>query len=64
MGMNERVGCMETVTWKHTIIICKIENLLYDSGYSSWGSGTTQRDGIGREVQEGRDIFIPVADSC
>ena len=46
------------------ITVCKIENLLYDSGYSSWGSGTTQRDGIGREVQEGRDIFIPVADSC
>jgi len=29
----------------------------------SWGSGTTQRDGVGREV-EGGDTCSPMADSC
>ena len=41
VGRKERVGCMETVTCKHIIIICNIENFLYDSRYSSQGSVTT-----------------------
>ena len=52
------------------ITICKIDaggNLLYGSGNSSQGSVTTQRGGMGgggREVQEGEDVCVPVADSC
>ena len=40
---EERVRCMEKVTWKH-ITICKIDsngNLLYGSGNSNRGSVTT-----------------------
>ena len=37
-------------------------NLLYDSGNSNQGSGTTYRGGMGREVQKGGDICIPTAD--
>jgi len=43
-------------------------NLLYDSGNSNQGSVPTQREweGVGgrREVQEGGDICIPMADPC
>ena len=37
-------------------------NLLYDSGSSNRCFATTSRGG--REVQEGGDIGIPLADSC
>ena len=55
-GKKERVGYMDRVTWKHTLPYVKYianGNLLYDSGNLSWGSVTTQRDGMGREM-EGR----------
>ena len=40
-------------------------NLLYDSGSSNQCSELEGKGGVGgREVQEGRDICIPVADSC
>ena len=43
-GRKERVGCVETVTWKLTLPYVKqiaSENLPYDSGNSNWGSVTT-----------------------
>ena len=65
---EERVRCMERVTWKLTI--CKIDsqwefavwlrNLkrgLYQPRWVRWA-------GSGREVQEGGGIWIPMADPC
>ena len=51
------------------IAICKIanRNLLYDSVNSNRGSASTRGvvgEGDGREVQQGEDICIPMADSC
>ena len=47
---EERVRCMERVTWKLTI--CKIanRNWLYGSGNANGGSESTQRGGMGREA--------------
>ena len=65
-----RVRCMESVTWKH-IIICKINS---QQKFAVWLRKLKQglciklegwdgeRDG--KEVKEGGDICIPVADSC
>ena len=58
---EEREKYMARVTWKLTLPYVKqIDNgnLLYDPGNSNRGSVTTQRDGMGREVQEGGDICI------
>ena len=44
VGRKERVGCMERVIWKHTLLYVKwiaSGNLLYDSGNSKQGSVTT-----------------------
>ena len=68
---EERVRCMERVTWKLTLPYVKqIANgdLLYGSENSN--SGLYQHregwdgEGDGREVQNGGDIRIPMADSC
>ena len=73
MGRGEdRVRCMERVTWKQTYItICKID--------SQWEFAVWLRKlkqglcinlegwdgaGDGREVQKGADICIPLADTC
>ena len=61
---EERVSCMERVTWKFTLLYVKQignGNLLYVSGNSKWGSVTTGRGRMGREmggrkVQKGGDI--------
>ena len=63
---EERVRCMERITWKH-ITICKIgiycmaqetqTGALYQS--RGWHGA-----GDGREVQKGGDICTPMADSC
>ena len=48
-GRKERVGCMERVTWKHTLPFVKqIANgsLLYDSGNST--RALQQSTGVGR----------------
>ena len=59
---------MERVAWKHIHSVCKIAsgNFLYESGNSNQGSVTEGRDGIGggRQIQEGGNICIPMADSC
>ena len=67
---EERLSCMERVTWKH-ITICKIDGqrefpvLLrkLKQGVSinleAW-----DKEEDGREVQEEGDISIPMADSC
>ena len=67
---KERVGWTERETWKLTLPYVKYTangNLLYDSGNSNQGSGTTYRGGwgeVGRDVQKGGDICTPVADTC
>ena len=68
---EERVRCMERVTWKLTLTYVKQTangNLLYGSGNSNSGSVSTQSgwdgEGNGREVQEGGDLCTPMADSC
>ena len=41
-------------------------SLMHKAGHSSWYSGTTQKDGVGRELEGGSgwgDTYIPVADS-
>ena len=62
--------CMEIVTWKLTLAYVKY----IANGNSLYGSGNSNRlcinleewDGEGdwREVQEGGDTCIPMADSC
>ena len=50
---EERVRCMERVTWKFTLPYVKQianENLLYGSGNSNRGSVLTSRSGMGREM--------------
>ena len=41
---------------------------MHEAGHSKlWWSGTTQRDGVGREMKEGfrmEDTSRPVTDSC
>ena len=75
MGMGrgeERVRCMERVTWKFTFQYVKQVpngNFLYVLGNSNSGSVSTQRGGWDgerdeREVQKGEDICIPMAESC
>ena len=67
---EERVRCMEKVTWKLTSPYVKSmakRNLLYGSGNSNRGCINLEgwdREGDGREFQKGRDICIPMADSC
>ena len=69
-GREERVGCMERVTWKHTLpYIKQIAN-----GICCLTQGTQTRaleqprgwneEEGGREVEDGEDIGIPMADSC
>ena len=60
---------MERVTWKLTLPYIKEianGNLLYGSGNSNRGSINLEGwdgAGDGRELQKGRDICIPMADS-
>ena len=68
---DKRVRCMEGVTWKFTSPYSKI--------HSQWELAVCLRElkqglcinlagwdweGDGREVQDGGDICIPMADSC
>ena len=58
---------MERVTRKHTFPCVKYiayGSFLYSSRNSNRGSVSTYREKDGREVQEGGDICIPMADSC
>ena len=67
---EERVRCMERVTWKLTLPYIKQiadGNLLYGSRNSYKGSVSTWGgvgEGDGSEVQKGGDVFILMADSC
>ena len=68
-GEEERVRCMERVTWKH-ITICKIDR---QQEFAVWLKKLKQglcinlegwdKEGDGVEVQKGGDICIPMADS-
>ena len=66
---EERVRCMERVTWKLILPYVKQianGNLLYDSGDSNKGSINLEGwvgEGDGREVHKGGDICTPMADS-
>ena len=67
---EERVRCMERVTWKH-ITVWKIDS---QREFAVWLRKLKQElcinleewDGEGdeREVQKGGDICIPMVDSC
>ena len=67
---EERVSCMERVTWKLTLP-CIIDS---QREFAVWLKKLKQglcinlegwdRAGVGREVQTGGDICIPMADSC
>ena len=67
---EERVRCMERVTWKH-IAICKIDSQLE---FAVWLRKLKQGlcinlegwdgEGDGRGGSKGRRICIPMADSC
>ena len=68
---EERVRCMERVTWKLTLPYAKYMvngNLLYGSGNSNRGSCINLEgwdgEADGREVQNGGDMCTPMADSC
>ena len=67
---EEMMRCVERVTRKLTLLYVKYiadGNLLYVSGNTNRGSIPSRRLGWGerwREVQEGGDICIPMADSC
>ena len=68
---EERVRCVERVTWKLNITICKIDS---QREFAVWlrklkqGLGINLEgwdgEGDGREGQKGGDICIPMADSC
>ena len=68
---EERVRCMERVTGKLNITICKIDS---QREFAVWLRKLKQGlcinlagwDGAGdrREVQKGGDICIPMTDSC
>ena len=67
-GKEEMYGKSNMETY---ITLCKQivnRNLLYESGNSNWGCVSTQRGGMGREMEGGskgrRYIYIPMADSC
>ena len=66
-GGTNRENSMETPTPPYVKETAS-GNLLYDSGNSNRGSVTISRgwDGVGggREVQEGGDVCISMADSC
>ena len=63
---EERVRCMERVTWKLTLPYVKQianGNLLYGSGNSNKGSVSTQRGEMGREmggrfIKEGIQVYL------
>ena len=69
-GRRERQIGRVTLKHTHYHVLNKIAsgNWLCDAGSSSWGlcDNLQGRDGVGdgREVQEGGDICIPIADSC
>ena len=53
---EERVGCMERVTWKLTLPCVKLianRNLLYVSGNSNRGSVSSKRGVVGGRWEEG-----------
>ena len=66
--VEERVRCMERVPWKLNVTICKIDSQWefavclrkFEQGLCNnlegWGG-----EGDGREVQEGGDIYTPMA---
>ena len=67
---EERVRCMETVTWKRTLPYVKQiakRNVLFGSGNSNralYQPRGVHGEGDGREVENGGDICISMADSC
>ena len=67
---EEKVRCMERVTWKFALpYVEQIAkgNLLYGSGNSNRGSVSTQRGGMGREMGENgffKSINFLLKDSC
>ena len=71
LGRKETVGCMERVNTETYTTLCKIDS---QWEFAVWLRELKQGlcnnlqgwdgEGDGREFQEGRDISIPMADSC
>ena len=68
---EERVKCMEIVTWKLNITIFEIDSqwefAVCLRKLKQWLCVSLERwdgEGEGREVQKGGDICIVMADSC
>ena len=64
---EERMRCMERVTWKLILPYVKQianRNLLYGSETQTGALYQRRGVGDGREVQKRGDICIPMADSC
>ena len=70
--MGEGEGGM---IWENDIEICKLSHVkqiaspdsIHDTGCSGWGTGMTQRDGMGREMGGGfimGNTCTPMVDSC
>ena len=68
---EERVRCMERVTWKLNITVCKIDS---QGEFAAWLRKFKQElcinlegwdgEGVGKELQNGGDMCIPMGDSC
>ena len=68
---EERVGCMERITWKLTLPYVK---QIANGEFAAWLGKLNQGlyinlegwdgEGDGREFQSGEDICTPIADSC
>ena len=68
---EERVRCMERVTWKLNITICKIDS---QGEFAAWLRKLKQElcinlegwdgEGDGKELQNGGGMCIPMGDSC
>ena len=67
---EERVRCMERVTWKLTLPYIKDSQREFAVWLRKLKQGLCinlegwDGEGDGREVQKGGDICIPMADSC
>ena len=65
-----RVGCFERTASKH--ILSRVKPItspswMHETSAQGWCTGTTQRDGLGREVEGGigmGNICKSMADSC
>ena len=58
---EERVRCMERVTWKLTLPCKMSQGTQIGSLYQPRG---WDGEGDGKDIQKGGDMVVPMADSC